>query len=309
MIIITGGAGFIGSHLVDKFIEKGEEVVVIDNFEFSGMENLREGVKILNHDISKESFVEDVFDKVRGAKAIFHYAADPDVRRSKDKPKRSFEINVKGTYNVLELARKLDSDFVFASTSAVYGRAKVIPTPESAEIKAESNYGASKIAGEAYTMSFSNTYGIRATILRYANIFGDRSTHGVMFDFFHKLKKDREKLEILGNGMQEKSYLYIKDAVNATLLAYEKQDKKLDVFNIGSEEKLTVREIAKEISSYLGLNPSFEFTSNENIGWKGDVPLMMLSIEKIKALGFKPEYSVREGIRKYMDWLKERYGF
>lgn len=214
----------------------------------------------------------------------------------------NFEIDTLGTLNLLEACRLNDvGHFVFASSSVVYGDAKV-PTTEEAPIAPISNYAAAKVASECYITTYSRLYGIEATILRYANIIGPRLTHGVIYDFYHKLKEDPKELEILGNGNQKKSYLHVNDAVTATLLATQKT-KKLDVFNVGSEEMISVRKIGRLVVTKLGLkNVRYDYTGGR-IGWPGDVPLMLLSIEKLKGLGWKPKFTIEESIFDTIKWL------
>ncbi|MBI4399653.1 GDP-mannose 4,6-dehydratase, partial [Candidatus Micrarchaeota archaeon] len=238
----------------------------------------------------------------READEIFHFAADPLVKESAFKPVENFNENVVGTINVLEAARKADvKRITFASTSTVYGDARVIPTPESYPMLPISNYGASKLAGEAYVCSYAHTYGINSVSLRYANIFGPRSLHGVMHDFHHKLKKNKKKLEILGNGKQTKSYLYISDCINATLLCH-KQKKNYDFFNIGSRSTTTALEIANMVCSYMKLKPKLTFTGGKR-GWIGDVPKMLLDIKKLENIGWKEKIHFEQGLIHYLDWL------
>ncbi|MEM3362653.1 MAG: NAD-dependent epimerase/dehydratase family protein [Candidatus Anstonellaceae archaeon] len=301
-VLVTGGAGFIGSHIVDVLVEEKNKVLILDNF-ISGKKNyINKKAMFVFKDIRKP------IEKISKADAVFHFAADPDVRNSSKNPLNSFNTNVIGTYNVLEFCRKNDvKRFVFASTSTVYGEAKILPTPETYPLEPISNYGASKLAGEAYVCSYAHTYGIKSTILRYANIFGERSTHGVVYDFFFKLKKNPKKLEILGNGLQEKSYLYVSDAVNATILAWKKQKKIIEIFNVGSEKKYTVDKIAKIVCKELNVSPSFCYTGGER-GWIGDVRSMLLDVSKIKHIGWKEKVSLEKGIKKYIKWLREEYG-
>jgi UDP-glucose 4-epimerase len=209
-----------------------------------------------------------------------------------------YQNNVEGTFKMLEFARKNDvKNFVFASTSTVYGNAKM-PTPETEECNPISLYGATKLACENLINSYSNLYGIKSTVLRYANIIGERSDHGVIIDFKNKLKQNPNELEILGNGQQKKSYLYIDDTIEATFTAYKKQTKNYDVFNVGSDESITVNELAELVSNSLNLKPKFKYTSNELKGWKGDVSLMLLDSSKIKQLGWNPKTNINEAIRK-----------
>lgn len=299
-ILVTGGAGFIGSHLSEKLIAEGSEVAVLDSFVSSKPENAPKGAEIIKHDITKP--LEPRL--LKGCETVFHLAADPSVRTSAENARGNFQANVLGTFNVLEAARAVGvKKFVFTSTSTVYGNAEMRPTPETYPTAPISNYGASKLAGEAYCASFAHTYGIKSTVLRLANIFGERSTHGVMFDFYSKLRKNPGRMEILGNGKQSKSYLYVSGCVSAILLAPEKQDKIFDIFNVGSEEQHTVGEIAKLVSGEMGLSPSFYYTGGEG-GWVGDVSGMLLDVKKLKSLGWKPNVSFGQGVSRYIKWLK-----
>lgn len=300
-ILVTGGAGFVGSHLVGALEGKGE-VVVFDDFSSGRKEFLREvNVKIVVGDI--RSF-EEIRKACKEVDVVYHFAADPDVRKSSKEPLGNFRIDVLGTLNVLEASRLNNvKEIVFASSSVVYGKAR-IPTPENAPIAPVSNYGAAKAASEHYVSTYSQLYGIRAIVLRYANIIGPRLTHGVIYDFYQKLKKNLKKLEIFGDGNQEKSYLNVDDAVEATLFAVQKTKKDFDVLNIGSEEQITVKKIARLVVSALGLeNVQYKYTGGK-IGWPGDVPIMLLSIEKLKSLGWEPRFRVEKSIIHTVDWLK-----
>ncbi|MFH1448288.1 MAG: GDP-mannose 4,6-dehydratase [Candidatus Micrarchaeota archaeon] len=245
-----------------------------------------------------------VFRAMRDIECVFHLAADPLVRESAGRPILSFDINVRGTLNVLEAARKRDvASIVFSSTSAAYGDAKVFPTPEVHPAIPISNYAASKISAESYVASYASTYGTKATVLRYANIYGPRSHHGVMHDFYFKLKRNPDELVILGNGKQSKSYLFVTDCIEATISAHAKQRGTFNVFNVGSDRTMTVDEIAKDISSIMGLTPKYKYTGGKR-GWVGDVNRMRLDVRKLKrATGWKPTVSMRVGIGEYVKWL------
>ncbi len=301
--LVTGGCGFIGSHIIDRL---DGEVVVLDKsadtkYIKSHIENGK--ARFVNADIT--NFDDSIFN---GVDTVFHYAACPDVRLSAEQTEKIFNDNVLGTFRILEAARKHDvKRIVFASTSTVYGLAEKIPTPEEYPFHPISNYAASKIMGEAFIQSYAATYGFEYTIIRYANIFGPRSNHGVVWDFFHKLKRNPDELLILGNGLQNKSYLYIDDAIEATLIAMEHNG----IYNIGSEEQITVNEIARIVSDEMGLNPKFKYTASDDGkpvgGWKGDVPKFLLDVTKIKELGWKQKTSSEEGIRKYVRWMEENH--
>ena len=296
-ILVTGGSGFIGSHLVDALVSDGNDVKVLDI-------NLDVPWKNPNAEYIKADIVKnDISDYFSWVDVVFHLAADPMVDKSAINPENTFNTNVVGTYRVLEACRKNKiKHILFTSTSTVYGEAKVIPTPEDYPTYPISNYGASKLANEAFISSYAYTYGFKASIFRLANIFGERSTHGVMFDFYHKLMKNPNQLEILGDGKQEKSYLHVSDCVNAMLTVWKKQEKQVDYFNVGSDEKIIVDEIARQMSKILGLNPTFKYTGGKR-GWVGDVPVMMLDISRLKTLGWKPNISFEEGLKRYIQWL------
>lgn len=238
---------------------------------------------------------------------IYHLAAFPDVKLSAEMTNEVFHNNVTATFNILENCRKFDiKRLAFASTSAIYGIAP-IPTPEDHPLNAISNYAATKAACEALIRSYSETYGIRSVIFRFANIFGPRSRRGVMYDFFCKLKKNPEKLEILGDGEQNKAYLYIDDCMDAMEVATTKSKNKCDVYNIGSETQIKVNAIAEIVVKEMGLNNvQFGYTGGRQ-GWVGDVPTMLLDVSKLKNLGWKPRISTEQGIRMYIDWLKKAY--
>lgn len=295
-LIVTGGAGFIGSNLC-KALAASHEVTAIDSLVSGRAANLPPEVSL------KEENIPDPSLDFSGADAVFHLAADPDVRSSAVEPAKSFRANVEGTFNVLEACRKADvSSFVFASTSTVYGAAELLPTPESAPICPISNYGASKAAGEAYVFSYAETYGIKSVILRYANIYGAPSTHGVMHDFCRKLQNNPNKLEILGDGKQSKSYLHVSDAVAATVLAWEKSTGKAEAFNVGSSEFRTVDEVAFAVSGVLAVSPALEHTGGSR-GWPGDVRKMLLDTSKLNTLGWREQVPFEEGVKKYISWI------
>jgi UDP-glucose 4-epimerase len=306
MILITGGAGFIGSNLTNYFISKGYDVTVFDNFSSGKVENLasninRRNFNLIRGDIRDKEFINS---SMKGVEEVYHLAADPSVKDSATNPEGSFRINVDGTFNVLEAARKNDvKKIAFTSSSTVYGETKVLPTPEEHPETPISNYAASKVAGEVYISSYASTYGIKGVVVRLANIFGPPSAHGVMYDFYKKLKADPKKLEILGDGKQSKSYLYISDCIDAIALASRKQKKIYDYFNVGSAEMTTVDELARSMCSVLGIKPKFHHAGGKR-GWTGDVVKMLLSTKKIEKLGWKKKVSLNEGVKRYIEWLK-----
>ncbi len=299
-VLVTGGAGFIGSHLAEK-ISAENEVVVFDNFS-SGKREFLEGIKceIIEGDILNQEEIENAME---GVDICYHIAADPDVKGSYEKPVENFEQDCRGTLNVLEACRKNNvKKLIFASSSVVYGNAEM-PTPETAPIKPISNYGAAKASSENYLMSYSNLYGIKCLSLRYANIIGPKLTHGIIYDFYNKLKGNSKELEILGDGTQKKSYLHVKDCVDATVFLAERMNNGFEAYNIGSEEQISVKDIADLIVNEMGLDVEYNFTGG-NIGWKGDVPKMLLSIEKLKGMGWKPKFIIKESIIDTLNYLR-----
>ncbi len=306
-VLVTGGAGFIGSHIVDRLINRGEEVVILDNLSSPAgdyykqlVENKK--VKFIKGDIRD---AETVLEACRDVREIFHFAADPRVDASAADPVKNFMINTLGTLNILEASRKTDvNKIIFASSGGtLYGEADILPTPETAPLKPVSCYGASKASCEMYCSAYAQTYGLNIISCRFANIFGPRSTHGVIYDFYHKLINKPDELKILGDGQQKKSYLYIDDCIDAVFYLKEQNIKGFDFFNIGSEEWITVREIADIIVDMLGLkNVRYVFTGGRG-GWAGDIPKMLLDIGKIKRLGWQPKITIAEGIRRFIKYL------
>ena len=306
-VLVTGGAGFIGSHLVDRLMEDGHEVRVLDDLSAGSLENLKgwidhERFEFMQGDLRRRDVCEKA---VKGVDVVFHLAANPEVRIGAQSPELLYETNVLITYNLLEAIRKEDiKALAFTSSSTVYGEAKEIPTPEDyGPLEPISVYGGAKLAAEALIAGYAHTFDIKAVVFRLANIIGKRSNHGVIYDFINKLKANPDRLEILGDGTQRKSYLHVSDTVEAMLYLFKeflKEDKIYDAYNIGSEDWITVTEIAEIVSREMGLNPEFYFTGGVDggRGWKGDVKIMLLNIEKVKAKGWKPKMNSREAVEK-----------
>lgn len=306
-ILITGGAGFIGSHLAEALLTRGLKVTILDNFSTGKPENLRSLRKghtanIVREDLKDPQKLEDLVDS---SQTIFHLAANPEVRIGEINPAIHFQENVLTTYNLLETLGKQEGKvIVFTSTSTVYGEAEIQPTPEDyGPLIPISTYGASKLACEALIMSYAHTFNHKALILRLANVIGPRSQHGVIHDFIEKTRKDTEQLEILGDGTQTKSYMHISDFIDATTHItniFIEDSRKVDVYNVGSEDSISVKAIAKIVSKEIGRpNIKYKFTGGVNggRGWKGDVKTMLLSIEKLRKTGWKPKYTSREAVK------------
>jgi len=306
-VLVTGGAGFIGSHLVDSLMESGNRVRVIDDLSAGSMENLERWLKderfeFVRGDMRNPKVVNEA---VKGVDVVFHLAANPEVRIGSQSPELLYETNVLITYNLLNAMRNAKAEYlVFTSSSTVYGDASLIPTPENyAPLEPISVYGAAKLAAEALISGYAHTFGFKALIFRLANIIGERSSHGVIYDFINKLRKNPKELEILGDGRQRKSYLHVSDTVEGMLHIFEhfkNSGRIVDFYNLGNEDWITVREIAEIVSGEMGLNPVFRFTGGVDggRGWKGDVKFMRLSIERAKKTGWRPKLNSYEAVRR-----------
>ncbi len=305
MIVVTGGAGFIGSHVVDRLCES-DDVVVIDNMSSGKEEYVNPEAKLIRMDLAERGQFSTLRGAIKGADTVWHIAANPDVRIGATNPGDIYDNNILATFLLLE-AMRMESvgRIVFTSTSTVYGEAKVLPTPEDHPTHPISVYGASKLACEALIESYCHTFDMQAWIFRFANVIGRRSTHGVIYDFIEKLRKNPDVLEILGDGEQSKSYIYIDDCVDAMFHALRAEEK-VNVFNIGTEDMIKVKRIAEIVCEELELEPEFRFTGGRR-GWKGDVPVMLLSIEKIKKLGWRPKYGSEDAVRKAVKDMLEYF--
>jgi len=307
-ILITGGAGFIGSHLVKKLQSEGYETHVLDNLSAGNIENLKKFENSSNFKFFKKDLLKlESFDLSK-YETIFHLAANPDVRASMIEPKKHFEQNVITTLNILDkLKNSSVKDFVFLSTSAVYGDAKKIPTPEDYLLEPISPYGKSKADCEALISSYAQQLGFRAIIFRLANTIGKNSTHGVIYDFINKLKKDPSKLEVLGDGTQNKSYFYISDCLDVIDYGLQKSSNQVNIYNVGSDDKVDVTTIANVIIEQMSLKgkTKIEFTGGVDggRGWKGDVKEMQLDITKIKSTGWSPKFTSLEAVKKTVEMM------
>jgi len=315
--LVTGGAGFIGSHIVDKIIEQFENVTVLDNLSSGRTENIRQHLGKRYFSLVKADLKFSDTDWVKFFKVdtVFHYAANPEVRVSVLDPRTHFEENLLATFNVLEACRRNDvSCIVFASTSTVYGDAKIIPTPEQYyPLEPISVYGCCKLACENLLKTYSTLYGIRALILRYANVIGPRSAHGVIFDFINKLKRNSKTLEILGDGTQRKSYMHVNDAVDATIHLYKNfksSNSYHEVYNVGNEDWITVKDIADIIVKEMGLSDveyQFSPATADGRGWLGDVKFMLLDISKLKSTGWKPTMNSEQAVKNTVKLFLKNY--
>lgn len=317
-VFVTGGAGFIGSHLVDGLMEEGHEVTVFDNLCSGSLNNLGRWI-----DNSRFSFIpgdltefQTIAKDFKNVELVYHFSANPEVNIKLASPNTHFNDNLLATFNLLEVMKtvKTIKALIFASSSTVYGEASEIPTKEDySPLLPISTYGASKLGCEALISSYAYTFGFKALLLRFANIIGSRPTHGVIIDFINKLKTSPHRLEILGDGFQKKSYLQVQDCVKAILQSTDfllKGKKRVRIYNLGSSDSVTVKKIAKILIEELELkNVKLLFIGGVDggRGWVGDVPKMQLSIEKISEVGWRPQYSSEGTIRRTIRDLKWHY--
>jgi len=292
-ILVTGGAGFIGSHLVEALLAENE-VTVLDNFSSGKREFIAPHLNNSRFRLQEADLIDTIaLEKaLNGVDNVFHLAANPDVKLGAENTRVHLEQNVLATYNLLEAMRKCGvKKIAFTSTSTIYGEATTVPTPEDyGPLLPISLYGASKLACEALISSYCHTFEMQSWIYRFANIVGERGTHGVLVDFIRKLRENPRELEILGSGRQKKSYLEVRDCVRAMQHCVQHSDEQINVFNIGSEDSVDVTKIADIVARQMGLNDvRYRYTGGvDGRGWKGDVKVMQLSIEKIKKLGWTP---------------------
>lgn len=303
--LVTGGAGFIGSHLVDRLLALGQKVVVYDNFSSGRAEHLsahsgNPNLSVVRGDLLDLPMLRGA---MRGVDFVHHVGANPDIRFGTDHPDWDLQQNLVGTFHVLEAMRVNGCRrLAFASSSTVYGEAQRLPTPEDqGPLLPISLYGASKLGAEAYVAAYAGTFGCQAWIFRFANIVGPRAGHGILADFVAKLRRDPRRLEILGDGRQRKSYLHVDELVPAMLHLIERARERVNVLNLGTGDAVTVRRIAEIVVEGLSLRDvRFDYTGGDR-GWLGDVPQMLLDVSAAQRLGWRPrrtsEETVGEGLR------------
>jgi UDP-glucose 4-epimerase len=304
--LVTGGAGFIGSNLVDRLLAQGHEVVVYDSFVSGKREFIRDAeasprFKLVEGDLSDTALLNAAMN---GADFIFHFAANADVRFGTQHPDKDLKQNTIATFNVLEAMRANGvKKIAFSSTSSVYGEAKVIPTPEDAPFPVQTSlYAASKLAGEGLITAYCEGFGFQSWIFRFVSILGTRYTHGHVFDFVKKLRTDPNELHILGNGLQRKSYMDVEDCIDSIMVATQRANEKVNIFNLGTGDACIVNESIGWICERLGIKPKLTYSGGDR-GWIGDNPVIQLDVARIRALGWSPRFSIHDGVIRTVDWL------
>lgn len=300
-ILVTGGAGFIGSHLCDALLSRGHKLTVVDNLVLGRKENIA-------HLIDRENFVfyeEDLlnFSKMveicrkGNFEMIYHLAANSDIQKGGKDPMVDYNLTFNTTFNVLQLLKIFEiKKFFFASTSAIFGETYDVLHENYGPLRPVSNYGAGKLASEAFISAFSTTYHIQIWITRFPNVVGERFTHGVIYDFIHKLQKNPNELEVLGNGEQCKPYVYVKDLVVGILYVIDHAQEPYNVYMLGSDSRTKVKEIAAMVIEEMGLNAHIRYTGGDR-GWIGDVPEFRYDLSKVNALGWRAAYDSNGAVR------------
>jgi UDP-glucose 4-epimerase len=304
---VTGAAGFIGSNLVDRLLASGTPVIGFDNLS-TGM---REFVEHAGHDRNFSMVQGDLLDaplvtaSMKGADVVFHFAANADIRFGLEHPRKDLEQNTIATFNVLEAMRANDvRKIAFPSTGPIYGEPTIFPTPEDAPLPIQTSlYGASKLACEGLISAYCEGFGMNSWIFRFVSILGERYTHGHVFDFYKKLLADPSHLEILGNGRQRKSYLYVQDCIDAIFFAMATAKDKVNIFNLGAVDYVEVNDSVRWITDHLQLSPKLTYTGGDR-GWVGDNPFVFLDTKKIRSLGWRQNLTIEQGIIRTVDWLK-----
>jgi UDP-glucose 4-epimerase len=296
---VTGGCGFVASHLVDRLLKDGHSVTIYDNLSTG---------KIIHAPLVKGD-VADGFhlsNAMNGHDIVFHLAANADVRFGTQHPDKDLMVNTLGTFNVLEAMRANGiTQIMLSSTGSVYGEPNVIPTPEDAPMPIQTSlYAASKLAGESLIQAYCEGFGFRSWIFRFVSILGERYSHGHVIDFYRQLKEHPDHLDVLGDGTQNKSYLYVGDCINGIITGMSAQGK-VNIFNLGTDETCTVKESIKTIQKHLGTSAHVNYAGGKR-GWVGDSPLIHLDCSRIRALGWKPKKTIKQSIEKTVQYLEEQ---
>lgn len=304
---VTGGAGFIGSNLVDRLLSQGDAVVCFDNLSTGRREFLANAAQQAKFELVKGDLLDlpALTAAMSGCELVFHLAANADVRFGTNHPRKDLEQNTIATSNVLEAMRANGIRRVaFSSTGSVYGEAQVFPTPEAAPFPVQTSlYGASKLAAEGMISAYAEGFGFEAYIFRFVSILGERYTHGHVFDFYKQLREHPDRLDVLGNGKQRKSYLYVQDCIDAMLLAADQARDKVNLFNLGANEYCEVNDSIGWICRRLGLNPELRYSGGER-GWIGDNPFIFLDCKKMRDVGWAPRLTIQEGVQRTVEYLR-----
>ncbi|MDD4735967.1 MAG: NAD-dependent epimerase/dehydratase family protein [Kiritimatiellae bacterium] len=304
--LVTGAAGFIGSNLTDRLLREGHSVLALDNFSTGFRDTIQSALNHPAFDLREVDLLEpgDWSDAMAGVDAVFHLAANADVRFGLNHPRRDLEQNTLATFNVLEAMREHGvRRIAFSSTGSIYGEPTIFPTPENAPFPIQTSlYGASKLACEGLIQAYCEGYGFQGTIYRFVSILGERYSHGHVFDFYRALKQDPTVLRVLGNGKQRKSYLYVQDCIEAILKGLRDQPG-ISIYNLGTDEYVEVNDSIRVICEFMGLTPHLDYAGGER-GWVGDSPFIFLDCAHIRSTGWKPRLSIREAVVRTLEFFE-----
>lgn len=307
---ITGGAGFIGSNLVDRLLAAGHTVTAYDNFSTGQLRFLEAAVQHPAFRLVEGDLMDlpRLTEAIAGHDVVFHLAANADVRFGTQHPRKDLEQNTIATFNVLEAMRANGVRRVaFSSTGSIYGEPEIFPTPENAPFPIQTSlYGASKLACEGLLQAYAAGFDFQVYIFRFVSILGERYTHGHVFDFYKKLLADPGYIEVLGNGRQRKSYLYVQDCIDAMLMVMEHVHDPVNIYNLGTDEYCTVDDSLDWICEHLGVNPERRYTGGER-GWIGDSPFIFLDTTKVRSLGWQPKLTIRMGVIRTLEYLQANH--
>lgn len=308
-VLVTGGAGFIGSHLVDELLSRGHSVIVLDNLSSGTLSNLsnHKSLTFIKGDITDLNLVDAL---VKQADTIFHlgeyipttksYGSGHVVKYSIDAPLQDFDVSARGTLIVLNSAKKYSKKFVFTSTAAVYGESASTLNETSKPLPI-SPYGASKLCAEQYVTLYNRIYGLPTAIVRFFNVYGPRQSKYVMYDLALRLQKNPSRLEILGTGEEKRDFVYVKDAINAVLLVAQDEFATGEVYNVASGKHTSIKELVSLMLPYYACKPEIAFKGSS---WAGDVKHLVADISKISSIGYMPKYTLTDGLQNFMDWFK-----
>jgi UDP-glucose 4-epimerase len=309
--LVTGCAGFVGSTIVDRLLRDGHDVIGIDDFSTGREEFLSAALDNRRFELIRADLLDPAVsdEAAEGVETVFHMAANADVRFGTEHPTRDFEQNARVTLNVLEAMRRRGvGRIAFASTGSMYGETKIIPTPEDAPLPIQTSlYGASKMAAESFIEAYSEGFGIQSFVFRFVSLLGERYTHGHVVDFFRQLQEHPERLHVLGDGKQRKSYLYIFDCVEAMMHAMAASAERVNIYNLGTDEYCEVNDSITWICEALGLRPAITYSGGRQ-GWIGDNPFIFLDTARIRATGWRPTLSIREAVERTVRYLRESSG-
>lgn len=300
-VLVTGGAGFIGSHLCDTLFKRGHKITIVDDLSLGRLSNIEHLLKsddctFINADILDEERMRSIFEEKR-FDMVYHLAANSDIQKGGADPTIDYNLTFNTTFTILRMMKEFNvKKLFFASTSAIYGETNDVLSENYGPLLPVSNYGAGKLASEAFISAYSSTYKIQTWITRFPNVVGERFTHGVIYDFVRKLRKNPDNLEVLGNGEQCKPYVYVKDLIEGILYVI---DHSLDLYNVymlGSDTRTKVKDIAAMVIEEMGLNATISYTGGDR-GWVGDVPEFRYCLDKVNNLGWRAKYNSNEAVR------------